>query len=218
MTTGPIVAVLLAGGQARRMGGGDKCLKMLGGRTLLARVVERIAPQVDAMVLNANGDPERFSDTGLPVVPDDVPGFAGPLAGILAGLDWSASHMPRANHIVSIATDTPFFPLDLVKRLQAVATKSERPLACAASRDRTHPVFGLWSVDLRDDLRRALTEENMRKVDVWTARHGIAVAGFPDTEGGDPFFNINSTKDIREAEDRRAQSEDGDVGTGGAVA
>lgn len=198
----PIVAVLLAGGLARRMGGGDKCLKEVAGRTLLAHVIDRIAPQVDAMVLNANGDPARFAHTGLPVAADPVEGFAGPLAGVLAGLGWASQNVPGASHVVSIATDTPFFPTDLVQRLREGAEADGKPLACAASRGRTHPVFGLWPLSLRDDLERAVVDDGVRKVDLWTATYGITQVEFADADGGDPFFNINEPADIDAAERR----------------
>jgi molybdopterin-guanine dinucleotide biosynthesis protein A len=195
-----VAAVLLAGGQARRMGGGDKCLKRLAGRTLLDLVIGRARPQAAALVLNANGDPARFAGFGLPVVADPVEGFAGPLAGILAGLDWAAANAPGAVHVASIATDTPFFPPDLVDRLKDAVARSPAPIGCAASRGRLHPVFGLWPVALAEDLRAALAG-GTRKVDEWTARHGIAVAHFDDP-AGDPFFNINTADDLAEAERR----------------
>ena len=160
-----VVGLLLAGGQSRRMGGGDKALRPLGGASMLERVIERLRPQVAALVLNANGDAARFANFGLPVVADSVPDFAGPLAGVLAGLDWSAAHRPDCPFIVSVATDAPFLPTNLVARLAAELEAAEADLACAASAGRAHPVFGLWPVRLRDDLRRAVREEGIRKVD-----------------------------------------------------
>jgi molybdopterin-guanine dinucleotide biosynthesis protein A len=191
--------VLLAGGLARRMGGGDKPLRSIGGRPILERVIERLKPQCEALILNANGDPARFSATGLPVVADTVPGFAGPLAGILAALDWTAAHRPDLRWVASVAADTPFLPHDLVSRLHAAREAAGTRLACAESGGRTHPVNGLWAVDLREDLRHALVAEDMRKIDRWTARHGIAHAGWA-TEPFDPFFNANSPEDLAEAE------------------
>jgi molybdopterin-guanine dinucleotide biosynthesis protein A len=190
--------VLLAGGLARRMGGGDKGLRDLGGRPILDRILERVRPQVGPLVLNANGDPERFAPYGLPVVADPVDGFAGPLAGVLAGLEWAAEHAPGCRFVASFACDAPFLPIDLVDRLgEAVAAGAD--IACAASDGRSHPVFGLWPVTLRADLRRALVEEGIRKVDVWTARYRIAEVEFP-TRPVDPFFNANRPEDLAEAE------------------
>ena len=191
------VGVLLAGGAARRMGGGDKCLLPLGGRPMLAHVAARAAPQVSRLVLNANGDPARFASFGLPVAPDSVEGRPGPLAGVLAGLDWAAAHAPECALAATFAADTPFFPEDLVARLLR-ARRPGAPLACAASGGRAHPVFGLWPVALRGDLRRALTEEGVRKVDIWTARHGAAEAAFPAGRI-DPFFNVNRPEDLAHA-------------------
>lgn len=197
--TPPTLGVLLAGGLARRMGGGDKPLRALHGRTLLDRVIERFGPQCQGLVLNANGDPDRFAGTGLTVIPDDVPGFAGPLAGVLAALDWAALHRPDLAWVASAAADSPFLPRDLVARLHAAREAEGVPLACARSGAQAHPVNGLWAVDLRHDLRRALVEEGERKIDRWTARHGIAHATWA-AEPVDPFFNANSPEDLAEAE------------------
>jgi molybdopterin-guanine dinucleotide biosynthesis protein A len=197
--TPPTLGVLLAGGLARRMGGGDKPLKTIGGRTILERAIERLAPQCDGLILNANGDPARFAATGLAVVADDVPGFAGPLAGILAALDWAARNRPQIGWMVSAAADSPFLPRDLVLRLHAAREAAGVSLACAESGGRAHPVNALWAVALRDDLRHALVVEDMRKIDRWTARHGIARASWP-AEPIDPFFNANTPEDVAEAE------------------
>jgi molybdenum cofactor guanylyltransferase len=197
--TEPIAGVILAGGQSRRMGGGDKCLRLLGGRPLLAHIIERAAPQVAALVLNANGDPTRFQAFGLPVVADSVPDFAGPLAGILAGLDWAAAHAPQCSYIASFAGDAPFFPRDLVARCLAAIRADSADLACATSGGQAHPVFGLWRVDLRDDLRRALVEEQLHKVDRWTARYRLVQVDFPASPV-DPFFNANRPEDLAAAE------------------
>jgi len=193
------VGLLLAGGLSRRMGGGDKSLREIGGQALLDRVIERLRPQVEALVLNANGDPRRFARFGLPVMPDTVAGFAGPLAGILAGLDWAAEHRPDCSLVASVATDSPFLPADLVARLIEGMTRKRADLACAASRGQPHPVIGLWPVRLREDLRRAVLEEGVRKVDTWTARHRLAVVPFPD-QPVDPFFNANRPEDLDTAE------------------
>ena len=190
-----IVGLLLAGGQSRRMGGGDKALRVVGGVSLLERVIERLRPQVDELVLNANGDPGRFASFNLPVIADGVPDFAGPLAGVLAGLDWTAVHRPDCSDVVSAATDAPFLPVDLVDRLAAEREKSDADLACAASGGRTHPVFGLWPLRLREDLRLAVLEEGVRKVDQWTARYRLVTVEFAD-HPVDPFFNANRPQDL----------------------
>jgi molybdopterin-guanine dinucleotide biosynthesis protein A len=193
-----VVGLLLAGGQSRRMGGGDKALHLLGGVSLLDRVIERMRPQVEMLVLNANGDLERFARFGLPVVPDDVPGFAGPLAGVLAGLDWTASHRPDCPFIASVATDAPFLPVDLVARLVHRLAQERGDLACAASAGHAHPVIGLWPVRLREDLRRAVVEEGIRKVDHWTARYKLVTVPFANRPV-DPFFNANRPEDLQAA-------------------
>lgn len=201
MTNEDVVGLLLAGGLARRMGGGDKPLKELDGRPLLEHVVDRARPQVGDLVLNANGDPARFAHFGLPVVADVVEGFAGPLAGILTGLEWIAEHRPEAAWMMSFATDAPFFPTDMVARLRERAEANDADVACACSGDRTHPVFALWRPRLREDLRVALVEEEMRKIDRWTARYKVEEVAFDaDSSGRDPFFNINRPEDLAEAE------------------
>ena len=193
-----IGGVLLAGGQSQRMGGGDKNLRLLGGKPMLAHVIERARPQVDALVLNANGDPRRFATFGLPIVADSVTGFAGPLAGVLAGLDWAAKNLPDAELVASFATDAPFFPRDLVRRLAVALEEGGFDLACAQSNGQTHPVFGLWPVPLREALRESLAG-GVRKVDRWTARYKLVEVEFP-AEPVDPFFNANRPEDLAEAE------------------
>jgi len=197
--TEPTVGVLLAGGLARRMGGGDKPLRTIGGKPLLVHVIDRLSVQCEALMLNANGEPDRFFAYGLPVVADDVAGFAGPLAGVLAGLDWAARHHKGVPWVASVATDTPFLPRDLVQRLHAARIAAGATLACAASGGRAHPVIGLWPVEMRQELRRALVEEGVRKIDLFTARHKLAVAEWP-ADPYDPFFNANSPQDLVEAE------------------
>lgn len=192
------VGLLLAGGLSRRMGGGDKCLRPLGGRPLLAHIVERARPQVSALVINANGDPARFASFGLPVVADTIAGFAGPLAGVLTGMEWAAAHRPEAAWLATFATDAPFFPRDLIARLHDAVARENADMACARSGGQDHPVFGLWPVRLAADLRRAM-EEGVRKVDLWTARHKLAVAEFAAAPF-DPFFNANRPEDLAEAE------------------
>ena len=194
-----IAGIVLAGGLARRMGGGDKCLRPLAGRPVLAHIVERAQPQVAALALNANGDGARFAAFGLPVVADSVPDFAGPLAGVLAGLDWAAASGPDCTHVASFAGDAPVLPMDLVARLAAALADGRYALACAASDGRTHPVFGLWPLALRDALRRAMVEEGIRKVDAWTARYDLVAVDFATTPI-DPFFNANRPDDLAEAE------------------
>lgn len=196
-----IVGLLLAGGLARRMGGGDKALRPLGGCTLLDHVVGRLRPQVAALVLNANGDPARFAGFGLPVVADSVADFAGPLAGILAGMDWAAANRPDCPLVLSAPTDAPFLPVDLAARLVAGTTEAGAVLACAASHAQPHPVVGLWPVALREELRRAVVVEGIRKVDAWTERYRLATVAFPDwvlPDGTviDPFFNANRPDDL----------------------
>jgi molybdopterin-guanine dinucleotide biosynthesis protein A len=194
-----ILGLVLAGGLARRMGGGDKARIRIGGKTILERVLARLAPQCGSMILNANGDPARFGDTGLPVVPDTVPGFAGPLAGILAGLDWAAANAPQVTDVVSVPGDCPFLPPDLITRLEQARKAADLPLACARSGDWRHPVIGLWPVGLRGDLRTALVEDDLRKIEAWTARHGVAIADWPAVPF-DPFFNVNTPEDAAEAQ------------------
>jgi molybdenum cofactor guanylyltransferase len=195
----PTPGVLLAGGLARRMGGGDKPMRTIGGRTILDRVIARLAPQCDGLMLNANGDPARFAAFELPVIADTVQDFPGPLAGILAALDWTAANRPDVGWILSAAADCPFLPRDLVARLQQTRIAEGAQLAVAASAGQTHPVIGLWSVSLRGELRHALVVEDIRKIDRWTARYKLATVTWP-VEPLDPFFNANTMDDIAEAE------------------
>jgi molybdopterin-guanine dinucleotide biosynthesis protein A len=199
--TEPVAGILLAGGRSSRMGGGDKCLRMLGGRPILARIIERLEPQVAAMVISANGDPSRFAPFGLPVVADSVSGFAGPLAGIHAGLKWIEANHPGIRYAVTVATDTPFFPLDLVQRFRA-ALKAAPSLLVARSGEGVQPVIGLWPVSLAAALDASL-REGVRKTGLWTEQHGAIEVPFPDvTAGGrriDPFFNINAPDQLAEA-------------------
>lgn len=192
-----VAGVILAGGLSRRLGGGDKCLRLLGGRPILAHILERLRPQVDALALNANGDPARFAAFHLPVVADSIAGFAGPLAGILAGLDWAAD-LSGMTHVATAAADAPFLPLDLVRQLRGALEAEGCDLACARSAGRAHPVFGLWPVALREELRAAVSG-GIRKVDQWTARYRLAAVDFADGVL-DPFFNVNHPEDLMEAE------------------
>ncbi len=195
----PTPGVLLAGGLARRMGGGDTPMRQIAGRSILDRVITRLAPQCEELILNANGDPARFASFGLPVIADTVKDYPGPLAGILAALDWAAINRPGVEFILSAAADCPFLPRDLVVRLHRARAEQNAQLAVAASGGQSHPVIGLWSVALREDLRHALTVEDMRKIDRWTARYRLATVTWP-VEPLDPFFNANTMDDIAEAE------------------
>ena len=191
--------VILAGGLATRMGGGDKGMLTLGGQTLLSRVIDRLSPQVAGLALNANGDPSRFAQFDMPVIADSIEGFAGPLAGVLAGLDWVAAQ--GGETLVTAAADTPFFPCDLVPQLLLESEGMAHPLVLAATPDpkrgtARHPTFGLWPVALRDDLRSAL-KDGLRKVVLWTEKHGGREALFPDE---DAFFNVNTPQDLIRAE------------------
>jgi molybdenum cofactor guanylyltransferase len=197
--TTEIPGVLLAGGLARRMGGGDKPMRQIGGRTILERVIARLTPQCDGLILNANGDPARFAAFGLPVIPDSVADFPGPLAGILAALDWVAANRPEVSLVLSAAADCPFLPRDLVSRLSRALAEQNAQLAVAVSDGQSHPVIGLWSVALREQLRHALVIEDVRKIDRWTARYKLATVTWP-TEPLDPFFNANTMDDIAEAD------------------
>lgn len=188
--------VILAGGQSTRMGGGDKGLLTLGGQTILRHVLDRLEPQVGQIALNANGDPARFAAYNLPVIPDSIDGFAGPLAGVLAGLDWAANE--NATHIITAAADTPFFPDNLTSALVMAAETQAKPIALARTENGRHPTFGLWPVSLRDDLRTAL-QNGVRKVVQWTDSHGTAMTDFP-TRTFDPFFNVNTPEDLAQAE------------------
>ena len=198
MTT-KLPGVLLAGGLARRMGGGDKPMRTIGGRTILERVIARLTPQCDGLVLNANGDPARFAAFGLPIIADTVADFPGPLAGILTALEWTAAKRPDVKWVLSAAADCPFLPRDLVRRLDGARAAQNAELAVAASGGQTHPVIGLWSVRLRDELRHALVKEDIRKIDRWTARYALATVTWPTTPL-DPFFNANTVEDIAEAD------------------
>jgi len=186
--------VILAGGLSRRMGGGDKCLLPLGDRPVLAHVIERLRPQVTALALNANGDATRFAPFGLEVLADDAGDFAGPLAGILAALDWAKRAQPSVTAVLTVPADTPFFPRDLVARLAAAGAP-----ALAKSGGQTHPVIGLWPVKLAEELRTALRREGLRKVGAWSGRLDPAIVDF-EIGAIDPFFNINTPEDLVRAE------------------
>ena len=193
-----VVGLLLAGGQARRMGGGDKCLRSLAGETLLARVISRASSQVSHLLLNANGDPNRFADFGLEIVPDVIDGFAGPLAGVLSGLTWLSMQQPKTTWLATFPTDAPFFPMDLVSRMLEAADAHDANVVCAASAGRTHPVFGLWHQSLEDDLEHAMRDQGIRKIDAWTATHRLVEVDY-NADPVDPFFNANRPEDLEMA-------------------
>lgn len=197
-----VVGILLAGGKSSRMGGGDKCLRPLGGKPILTRIIDRLNPQVAEIVINANGDPSRFEEFGLPVVPDSVAGFQGPLAGVLAGLQWVKANCPGVEHAVTIATDTPFFPADLVQRFLE-SPGNAYGFRIAQSEVGLHPVIGLWPIGLSDELEESL-KRGERKVTAWTTDHGAVPVFFPPVDVGsqsiDPFFNINAPEDLATAE------------------
>ena len=182
------------------MGGADKALIEIGGEPILARLVARLAPQCAGLVLNANGDPGRFASFGLPVVADSVAGFAGPLAGVLAGLDYVAAHRPEVSHAVSVPTDTPFIPRDLVKRLASAGKATHAEIAVASSQGRAHHTVALWPVAMRDALRQALVDEDIRSVSAFIGRHRSAMALWR-VEPFDPFFNVNRPEDVERAEE-----------------
>ncbi len=205
-----IVGVILAGGQSRRMGGGDKCLLDLGGVTLLQNAIRKLKPQVADLVINANGGPERFASLGVPVAPDTIGGFPGPLAGLLAGMRWAASHRADAHFIATVACDTPFFPDDMIARLSAAIGARNHAIAIAASGGASHQVFGLWPVALADDLEGALNS-GVRKVLDWANRHDAMEVDFGAVTLGDqaidPFFNINTPEDLTEAREVMASAQ-----------
>jgi molybdopterin-guanine dinucleotide biosynthesis protein A len=190
--------VILAGGLASRMGGGDKTLLRLGGSTILERIIARLGASVSALAVNANDDPTRFGEFGLPVIADSVGGNPGPLAGILAGMDWAVEACPSCSDIVTAPGDAPFLPTDLVERLLAGRRAAGARVAIAASRGRRHPVAGLWPVDLAAALRRAVVDEGIRKVQTFVDRHQAAVIAFPSSPV-DPFYNVNSADDLLDA-------------------
>lgn len=203
-----IVGCILAGGLSSRMGGGDKPLKMLGDRTMLHAVIDRLAAQTKHMLINANGEPQRLAEFNLPVVPDAIAGFAGPLAGISACMNWTADHFPNATHIATVAADTPFFPTDLVPRLSQAASAEGSDIAMAMSGGHRHPVFGLWAVSLRHHLAQWMQETDTFKVIAWARQHPLTMVEFPmvgKTHDIDPFFNVNTPEDLSTAETLRRQ-------------
>jgi molybdopterin-guanine dinucleotide biosynthesis protein A len=199
MQTSSCVGILLAGGRARRMGGGEKALRKSGGISLLAHAIAALRPQCEGLVLSANGDPARFVGFDVPVVADDVPGFMGPLAGILAGLDWIAARRPDVPLTISVPADTPFLPIDLAARLIDARAKDNALIACARSGGRTHPAVAVWPVSIRNDLRHALVVEDIRKVEAFLQNYSRAIVDWA-IEPYDPFFNANDPDDLAAAE------------------
>lgn len=197
--TEKVGGIVLAGGQARRMGGGDKASKTLAGAWLIEHVIARVRPQVQPLILNSNAPSEVMGDFGLPIVTDAIGDFSGPLAGILTGMEWMRDHAPTVRYMASFPVDAPFLPEDLVHRMFSATLHEGADLACAMSAGRTHPVIGLWRVSLAHDLRRAMEDEDMRKIDAWTARYKVAHLAF-STDPIDPFFNVNNQDDLAEAE------------------
>lgn len=177
------------------MGGRDKAFLTFRGKPLLQGVLETVSPQVDALVINANGDPGAYAAFGPPVAADAVPGFAGPLSGVLTGMEWARANVPGCRWVASVACDAPFLPGDLIARLRTAVDRERADMACARSGGRAHPVFGLWPVRLAGELRQAVADEGVRKVDVWTGRHRLAHADF-DADPIDPFFNVNRPEDL----------------------
>lgn len=203
-----IVGCILAGGLSSRMGGGDKPLRKLGDRTMLHTVIDRLARQTEHMLINANGEPRRLAEFKLPIVPDAIAGFAGPLAGISACMNWTADNFPNATHIATVAADTPFFPTDLVPRLSRAADAEGADIAMAKSGGHRHPVFGLWAVSLRDHLAQWMQETDTFKVIAWARLHPLTMVEFPmvgKAQDIDPFFNVNTPEDLSTAETLRRQ-------------
>lgn len=204
-----IVGCILAGGLSRRMGGGDKPLKKLGDRPMLGKVMDRLGLQTSTMIINANGDPQRLQEFGLPIVADTITGFAGPLAGISASMNWTADNIPGATHIATVAADTPFFPADLVSRLMQAVETEECEIAIAVSDGHRHPVFGLWAVSLRHHLAQWMAKTDTYKVMAWSRLHRQTSVEFPmiaaTPQDIDPFFNVNTPEDLSTAEKLHAQ-------------
>jgi molybdenum cofactor guanylyltransferase len=193
------LGAVLAGGLARRLGGGDKSLRIVGGRTVIERLIDRLAPRVTRLIINANDDPTRFEGLGLPVVADCLPDHPGPLAGVLTALEWIATTDPAIEWVVTVPGDAPFLPPDLVARLHAARHREQAALACAGSLGRTHPVVGLWPVSIRQDLREAVSGQGIRRIDRFTGRYPCAVEQWA-TDPVDPFFNVNTPEDLAEAD------------------
>jgi len=195
-----VVGAIIAGGQSTRFGGDDKFFEKLGGKSLIGHVVERVQPQTEILIINSNSDAALFDRQSLPVVSDSIAGFAGPLAGILAGMDWVRKNHPSTRWMATFPSDAPFIPLDCVKKMLECAENDDVDIVCAASNGRMHPVCALWYVGLAPDLRRSMLYEDMRKIDLWTVRHKLSTVKFSNSSY-DPFFNINRPEDLKCAED-----------------
>jgi molybdopterin-guanine dinucleotide biosynthesis protein A len=189
-----IAGVILAGGRSSRMGGGDKALLRLGGGTILSHVIRRLAPQVGALALNANGEAARFAAYGLPVLPDAVAGFQGPLAGIHAGLAW-ATGLPGVTHLATVSADAPFLPPDLAERL---AAEDPRLVAVSRSAGRLHPTCALWPVGTLGAIEAFLRKGETRRVMTFIEQAGYRAVDF-DADPFDPFFNVNTPGDLATA-------------------
>ena len=201
-----IPGIILAGGLSRRMGGGDKGLLMLGKTTIIERVIDKISPQVGSLAININGDSSRFPDYKLPIIPDSIKGYLGPLSGILAGMEWAFKNGNR--YIATVAADTPFLPDDFIKRLHTMVKSKNLNIGIAASRFLRrddvfiHPTFGIWEVALKDDLRDALANDT-RKIMFWAKKFKLDYYYFDTSDKlSDPFFNINTPDDLEEAKYR----------------
>jgi molybdopterin-guanine dinucleotide biosynthesis protein A len=195
-----LIGVVVAGGRGTRMGGSDKALLPIAGRPMLAYVLDRLAPQVDHVVINAGGDPDRFADFGLPVVADDLESGRGPLAGVVAAMRWAAERDGSAPHVLTVPCDTPFLPRDLVSALRSALRRSAAEIACAASAGRTHPLCALWPVALASRLAAALDQNPSLGVARWMYQNRVVEVTFP-VETIDPFLNVNSPEDLRRAEE-----------------
>ena len=195
-----VIGVILAGGQSRRFGGGDKFLKKLNGKLLIDHVVDRVRSQTGDLIINSNSDAVLFKTQSFPIVPDSIQGYAGPLAGVLAGMEWVLKNKPESQWIATFPSDAPFIPLDCVEKMQLCAEKEKADIVCVASGGRTHPVCALWRVGLAIDLREAMLNEEIRKIDLWTARHRLFIVEFPN-KPNDSFFNINRPGDLERAEE-----------------
>ena len=199
-TSQNVVGVILAGGQSRRFGGGDKFLKELNGKLLIDHVINRVSPQTSHVIINSNSNVALFKNQIHPIIPDSIKGYAGPLAGILTGMEWVIRFKPQYKWIVTFPSDAPFIPLDSAEKMIKCAEVERANIVCSASSGRTHPVCGLWQVELADDLRKAIIDEEIRKIDLWTARYRSSVVEFSD-QPFDPFFNINRLGDLERAEE-----------------
>lgn len=200
---GPLVGLVLAGGESARMGGKDKPSIALGGKPMLARAIERIGSEVERLVVSANGDPTRYSAFDTPILPDRI--GAGPLSGLLEGMRWSEANLPKARFVASVAADTPFFPADLIERLSDGCGRDENTVALASSSGGVHPVFGLWPVALADGLQKFLQSDQNPKVLAFADRFMRLNVPFddlvlPNGETVDPFFNVNTPEDFARAE------------------